>query len=204
MSEQTEPTCYRVASLAKRWDCSPGKIRNLLKTGELTCLRLGKMVRIPAISVHAFEAKCQDQTLLASAASQAEPPGTSITSGVASLRAARIARCTAQRRLSMDNVERVAKAIAKANDDDFHWKGYAAHATAAIAAMDGWRPIEEAPPRKTLIGWAESWAEPELIWKAADSEPWQEGECGDYVDLGFEPTHFLPIPAPPQHGGVDG
>jgi hypothetical protein len=115
----------------------------------------------------------------------------------------------------MDNVERVARAIWEAQNENpiSSWECSAEkypksktfrQASAAIAAMEGWRPIEEAPPRKTLIGWAESWAEPELIWKAAESEPWQEGECGDYVDLGFEPTHFRPIPAPPQHGGVDG
>jgi hypothetical protein len=87
-----EPTCYRVASLAARWDCSPGKVHDLIKSGELTCLRLETMVRIPATAVQAFEAKCQEQTPPASVASPAKQPGTFITSGDASLRAARIAQ----------------------------------------------------------------------------------------------------------------
>ena len=43
-----DPACFRVSSLAERWDCSPGKIRQMIAAGELTCLRLGKMV--PALN----------------------------------------------------------------------------------------------------------------------------------------------------------
>jgi hypothetical protein len=86
-----EHTCYRVASLAKRWDCSPGKIRSLIANGDLARLRLGRMIRIPVVAVQAFETKCQDLMPSAHAAPPTEPPGPSISSGMASLRAARIA-----------------------------------------------------------------------------------------------------------------
>ena len=32
-----DPACFRVSSLAERWDCSPGKIRQMIAAGELTC-----------------------------------------------------------------------------------------------------------------------------------------------------------------------
>mgnify|MGYP000104767796 FL=1 len=57
-----DPACLRVIDVAARWSCSPGKVRAMLRTGELTCLRLGKMVRIPIAALHAFEARCQQQT----------------------------------------------------------------------------------------------------------------------------------------------
>jgi excisionase family DNA binding protein len=82
--------CFRVSSLAERWDCSAGKVRDMIKSGALPCLRLGNMVRIPVSAVYEFEAKCQDQTHQDSAALPVERPGTSITSASASLRAARI------------------------------------------------------------------------------------------------------------------
>jgi excisionase family DNA binding protein len=87
-----EPACYRVSSLAKRWDCSPGKIRSMIVNGDLACLRLGRMIRIPVAAVQAFETKCQDLMPSAAAAPPTEPPGASISSGMASLRAARIAQ----------------------------------------------------------------------------------------------------------------
>ena len=85
------PACFRVSTLAARWDCSPGKIREMLRAGTIPCLRLGKMVRIPISAVHAFEAQCHDQPDQDCAKSQDETPGTSMTSALVSLRAARIA-----------------------------------------------------------------------------------------------------------------
>ncbi len=87
-----EPAAMRVSTLAERWDCSPGKIRAMIAAGDLPYLRLGKMVRIPVSAVIAYEARCQDQTPRASAALPERQTGTSTTGGVASLRAARIAR----------------------------------------------------------------------------------------------------------------
>jgi excisionase family DNA binding protein len=84
----------RVADLAKRWNCSDGKIRAMIRAGEFPVLRLGNMLRIPVTAVIAFEAhQCQQQpTDPDFAASPAAIPGISITPAVASLRAARIAR----------------------------------------------------------------------------------------------------------------
>jgi excisionase family DNA binding protein len=48
---------FRVSSLAERWDCSPGKIRDLIKRGDIPCLRLGTMIRIPAAAVYSYEAE---------------------------------------------------------------------------------------------------------------------------------------------------
>ena len=84
------PACYRVANLARRWDCSPGKIRAMIADGRLPCLRLGTMIRIPAAAVEALETEWT--TRPASAASPGATPGTATTAAVASLRAARIAR----------------------------------------------------------------------------------------------------------------
>lgn len=87
--------CMRVAALAERWDCSPGKVRAMIRDGELPVLRLGSLLRIPLAAVIAIEAQCEQQqteTALASAASQDATPGTSITPAVVSLRAARIAQ----------------------------------------------------------------------------------------------------------------
>jgi excisionase family DNA binding protein len=77
-----ERNCFRVTSLAERWDCSPGKIRDMIRTGALPCLKLGKLVRIPVAAVYEFEAKCQNQTPPASAELPEEPRGTSISGGV--------------------------------------------------------------------------------------------------------------------------
>jgi hypothetical protein len=41
------PLNYRVADLASRWQCSPGKVRAMISSGDLPCLRLGKLVRVP-------------------------------------------------------------------------------------------------------------------------------------------------------------
>jgi len=97
---------------------------------------------------------------------------------------------------SPDEVERVAKAIEDqmASDDNMPTD----IARAAIAAMPGWRPIETAPAEKTLIGWNTLWSDPGLIWKAFDGHSWKEGPCGDFFDFGFEPTHWMPLPQPPE------
>lgn len=44
-------------SLAKRWGCSPDKIRRMYRSGEIGGFRLGKLIRIPADAVERFE--CQ-------------------------------------------------------------------------------------------------------------------------------------------------
>ena len=42
-------------TLAKRWGCSATKVRQMIKEGELSGFRLGKLIRIPAIEVQRFE-----------------------------------------------------------------------------------------------------------------------------------------------------
>lgn len=43
-------------TLAKRWDCSPQKIRTMVDDGKLPYFRIGaKMIRIPAAEVEKFE-----------------------------------------------------------------------------------------------------------------------------------------------------
>ena len=83
------PVCYRVSDLAERWAVSESVIRCMVTRGDLPSMRLGKLIRIPISAAHAYEVECLTQPL-ASAASPAETPGTSTTSAVAYLRAARI------------------------------------------------------------------------------------------------------------------
>ena len=48
---------YTVASLAERWECSTGAVRNLIARGDLSCFRIGTLIRISAAEVERFE--CQ-------------------------------------------------------------------------------------------------------------------------------------------------
>ena len=78
----------RVADVAQRWNCSAGKVRQLINAGELPALHLGTMLRVPVASLVAYEARCQIAP--ASPASAAVAPDARNASGIASLRAARI------------------------------------------------------------------------------------------------------------------
>ena len=91
MAEKS-PACIRVSDLAARWDCSPGKVRMMLKKGILPHMDLGGMVRIPLTAVHALEARCQTPTARDSFASRDARPGTSDTTAAVYLRAAKIGR----------------------------------------------------------------------------------------------------------------
>lgn len=46
---------YSIAQLADRWGCSDSMIRKLIKQGELTCFRIGALMRIAAAEVERFE-----------------------------------------------------------------------------------------------------------------------------------------------------
>jgi len=47
---------YSIPQLADRWGCSDSMIRKLIKQGELTCFRIGVLMRISAAEVQRFEA----------------------------------------------------------------------------------------------------------------------------------------------------
>jgi len=51
---------FSIASLAKRWACSQGAIRNLLRAGRLPHFRIGTLIRIPAAEVETFETASRD------------------------------------------------------------------------------------------------------------------------------------------------
>jgi excisionase family DNA binding protein len=46
---------FTVDSLAERWGCSPGAIRNRIRTGEIQSFRIGTLIRIPANEVERVE-----------------------------------------------------------------------------------------------------------------------------------------------------
>lgn len=46
---------FTVASLAKRWACSEGAVRNLIRAGRLPHFRIGTLIRIPAADVERYE-----------------------------------------------------------------------------------------------------------------------------------------------------
>ena len=52
----------RVATLAERWDRSPGKIRAMIRAGEIPVIRLGTMPRVPLAAIIAFERQKCDLT----------------------------------------------------------------------------------------------------------------------------------------------
>jgi len=49
---------YSTAKLAARWSCSPQKIRNMIRAGDLACIDLGGMYRITAVEVERCELNC--------------------------------------------------------------------------------------------------------------------------------------------------
>ena len=46
---------YTVATLAQRWECSTGVVRKLIQRGDLSCFRIGTLIRISAAEVERFE-----------------------------------------------------------------------------------------------------------------------------------------------------
>jgi hypothetical protein len=92
--------------------------------------------------------------------------------------------------------------------------------TTAIDMTDGWRPIGNAPKDGTVVDlWGDGerwtdcfWGKPEHCCgeegSYCDSDWHGESEGWVYSTLNMrlsqEPTHFRPLPAPPQHGGENG
>lgn len=48
---------FTVRSLAERWSCSEGAVRNLVRNGRLDHFRVGDLIRIPADDVTRFECR---------------------------------------------------------------------------------------------------------------------------------------------------
>ena len=58
MSADFVPNVFTPATLAERWECSEGHVRNMIADGTLPAFRLGgKLLRIKASDVERFE--CQ-------------------------------------------------------------------------------------------------------------------------------------------------
>ncbi|NOE24826.1 excisionase family DNA-binding protein [Ruegeria sp. HKCCD6157] len=58
---------YTPKTLADRWNCSSETVRQLCKSGQLECFRVGRQFRIPAHKVEEFE-QCRNTTLAVSTA----------------------------------------------------------------------------------------------------------------------------------------
>jgi len=56
MTTPPTPPTFSVASLAKRWGCSPGHIYNMIRKGQLQAFQIGKLHRIRAEEVQRIEA----------------------------------------------------------------------------------------------------------------------------------------------------
>ncbi|AUQ53182.1 helix-turn-helix domain-containing protein [Phaeobacter inhibens] len=51
------PRPFSAAQLAERWQCSAETVRQLVKCGQLSGFRIGRMIRIPRAAVEEYEAK---------------------------------------------------------------------------------------------------------------------------------------------------
>lgn len=64
---------YRVESLAKRWECSPNHIYDMIRKGRLQHFKIGKLIRVAAAEVARIEAgECGSSSTGESGASSPE------------------------------------------------------------------------------------------------------------------------------------
>lgn len=78
----------------------------------------------------------------------------------------------------------------------------------AMPPCDGWQPIETAPRDGTLIDlWCNGERRPDCFWGEEWEEPEERGWRQKYAEtsraasfslLGGEPTHWMPLPEPPN------
>lgn len=54
-SPLASPPPFTVDTLAARWCCSPGAVRNRIRAGEIRTFRIGVLIRIPAAEVERIE-----------------------------------------------------------------------------------------------------------------------------------------------------
>ena len=70
-------------------------------------------------------------------------------------------------------------------------------------AMSDWQPIETAPKDGTVIlAWRDGWVKPTLLlWLAhrdLEAPGWCPYERQPIRPRGSQPTHWMPLPEPPQ------
>ncbi|MGI9449355.1 MAG: excisionase family DNA-binding protein [Geminicoccaceae bacterium] len=53
MAEPAKP--FTVGALAEHWDCSRSHVYNLIQRGEVRCIKVGRLVRIPRHVVAAID-----------------------------------------------------------------------------------------------------------------------------------------------------
>ncbi|GAB3472293.1 helix-turn-helix domain-containing protein [Actinophytocola sediminis] len=58
MQVKGTPRYYRVKAVAEMFDVSPSTIYRAIEAGQLTAIRIGGSVRVPASAVALFELEC--------------------------------------------------------------------------------------------------------------------------------------------------
>lgn len=71
----------------------------------------------------------------------------------------------------------------------------------SLGEAHGWQPVTDTQPP---LGWSGLVLLPEGRWQVLDRSAWDSGyegwSEGDVEWVGEPPTHYLPIPPPPQEG----
>jgi hypothetical protein len=78
--------------------------------------------------------------------------------------------------------------------------GYPSDLTVKLTARSPWQPIETAPKDEdqAIIVWRKG-HEAQIVEWGGDAFPYWEGKMGDdYRTLTWEPTHWMPVPVPPE------
>ena len=60
---------FSVPQLARRWDCSEGLVRKLIRDGKLVCFRPGTLIRISAAEVERYECQGMNRKTIPSSVS---------------------------------------------------------------------------------------------------------------------------------------
>lgn len=70
---------------------------------------------------------------------------------------------------------------------------------------DGWQPIETAPRDRRVLLWGRYWSDGQgwfsdalSGWWSAELERWEANGGLHSYSFGVRPTHWMPLPAPPQ------
>ena len=96
----------------------------------------------------------------------------------------------------------VARAIAAKLTIGMHpWPeihGLETAARAALAEAFRWRPIETLPDTDEALVWCPDWEQHTIGWKEGDKW-WMPAEDGDVSEIPT-PSHWLPLPPPPDEG----